>query len=109
MTASASTAHVRLLHGERGLEYTLEGVDYLSLYGSEPSAIERVFAIYANVIEVDEDALVLTPSTPRNVRPTISEAIAIGTLSSARLTSNGNSNFTSRLRSLGRTPPYRPR
>ena len=32
-----------------GTQYTLEGVDYLPLYGSEPSAIEQVFAIFANV------------------------------------------------------------
>ena len=37
-----------------GSQYTLEGIDYLSLYGEEPSAIEQVFAIYANVIEMDE-------------------------------------------------------
>jgi hypothetical protein len=38
---------------------TLREVDYLSVYGSEPSAIEQVFAIYANVIELDDDGLVL--------------------------------------------------
>ncbi len=38
---------------------TLRGVDYLTVYGSEPSAIERVFAIYANVIELDDDGLVI--------------------------------------------------
>lgn len=38
---------------------TLEGVDYVPLYGQEPSAIEQVFAIYANVMELDEDGLVL--------------------------------------------------
>jgi hypothetical protein len=37
-----------------GTQYTLEGVNYLQLYGSEPSAIEQVFAIFANVIELDE-------------------------------------------------------
>ena len=37
-----------------GTHYTLEGVNYLPLYGSEPSAIEQVFAIFANVIELDE-------------------------------------------------------
>ena len=37
----------------------LKGVDYLSLYGRDPSAIECVFAIYANVIELDQDGLVL--------------------------------------------------
>jgi hypothetical protein len=42
-----------------GTHYNLEGVDYLSLYGNEPSAIEQVFAIYANVIEFDENGQVL--------------------------------------------------
>ena len=42
-----------------GSQYTLEGIDYLSLYGEEPSAIEMVFAIYANVIELDENGRVL--------------------------------------------------
>lgn len=37
----------------------LEGVDYLSLYGDEPSAIEQAFAIFANVLEVDENGQVL--------------------------------------------------
>lgn len=37
-----------------GTQYTLEGVDYLPLYGQEPSAIEQVFAIFANVIELDK-------------------------------------------------------
>ena len=42
-----------------GTQYTLEGVDYLWIYGEEPSAIEMVFAIYANVIEMDEDGTVI--------------------------------------------------
>lgn len=42
-----------------GTQHTLEGVDYLSLYGEEPSAIEQVFAIYANVIELDESGDVI--------------------------------------------------
>lgn len=42
-----------------GTQNTLEGIDYLSLYGEEPSAIEQVFAIYANVIEFDENGLVI--------------------------------------------------
>ncbi len=42
-----------------GSQNTLEGVDYLSLYGEEPSAIEQVFAIYANVIEMDKTGKVL--------------------------------------------------
>nr|WP_205527171.1 hypothetical protein [Solimonas sp. K1W22B-7] len=37
----------------------LEDVDYLSLYGNEPSAIEQVYAIFANVIELDENGQVL--------------------------------------------------
>jgi hypothetical protein len=37
----------------------LEGIDYIPLYGNEPSAIEQVFAIYANVIEMDEDGKVI--------------------------------------------------
>lgn len=42
-----------------GTQNTLEGIDYLSLYGEEPSAIEQVFAIYANVIALDENGVVL--------------------------------------------------
>ena len=32
----------------------LEGIDYLELYGNEPSAIEQSYAIFANVLEFDE-------------------------------------------------------
>ena len=42
-----------------GSHYMLQGVDYLELYGEEPSAIEQVYAIYANVIELDEDGEVV--------------------------------------------------
>ena len=42
-----------------GTQNTLEGLDYLSLYGNEPGAFEQVFAIYANVIEMDENGNVL--------------------------------------------------
>ena len=42
-----------------GSQYTLKGINYLSLYGKEPSAIEQVFAIYANVIELDDTGKVL--------------------------------------------------
>ena len=42
-----------------GNQYTLKGIDYLTLYGDEPSAIEKVFAIYVNVIELDENGQVL--------------------------------------------------
>ena len=42
-----------------GTHYQLEGIDYLRLYGNEPSAIEKAYAIYANVIEIDENGEVL--------------------------------------------------
>ena len=42
-----------------GTHYMLEDVDYIELYGKEPSAIEMVFAIFANVIELDENGDVL--------------------------------------------------
>ena len=42
-----------------GTHYMLEGVDYLSLYGSDPSAIERAYAIFANVLELNENSQVL--------------------------------------------------
>ena len=42
-----------------GTHFMLEGIDYLPLYGSEPSAIERAYAIFANVLELDENGQVL--------------------------------------------------
>jgi hypothetical protein len=42
-----------------GTHDLLQGVDYLALYGTEPSAIEQVYAIFANVIELDADGRVL--------------------------------------------------
>ena len=33
-----------------GTHYMLEGIEYLDLYGNEPSAIEMVYAIFANVV-----------------------------------------------------------
>lgn len=42
-----------------GTHYNLQGIDYLSLYGNEPSAIEQVFAIYVNMIQLDENGQVL--------------------------------------------------
>jgi hypothetical protein len=42
-----------------GTHYMLEGIQYLSLYGSEPSAIEQAYAIFANVLEMDETGEVL--------------------------------------------------
>jgi hypothetical protein len=42
-----------------GSHHMLEGVDYLSLYGTEPSTIEQAYAIFANVLEMDEKGQVL--------------------------------------------------
>lgn len=42
-----------------GTHYQLKGIDYLKLYGKEPSAIEQAFAIFINVIELDENGEVL--------------------------------------------------
>ena len=42
-----------------GTHDMLQGVDYLSLYRNEPSAIEQVYAIFANVLELDENGQVL--------------------------------------------------
>ena len=42
-----------------GTHYMLKGIDYIPLYGDEPSAIEQAFAIYANVIELDNAGQVL--------------------------------------------------
>ncbi|MEO8516692.1 MAG: hypothetical protein ABI426_08110 [Flavobacterium sp.] len=42
-----------------GTQNTLKGIDYLPLYDEDPSAIEKVFAIYANVIEIDNNGQVL--------------------------------------------------
>ncbi|MFI1770333.1 DUF7677 family protein [Thalassobellus citreus] len=42
-----------------GTHYQLKGIDYLKLYGEEPSAIEQAYAIFANVIEMDENGEVL--------------------------------------------------
>lgn len=37
----------------------LKDVDYLSLYGNDPSAIEQVYAIFANVLELDASGHVI--------------------------------------------------
>ncbi len=37
-----------------GTHHMLDGVTYLDLYGNDPSAIEIVYAIFANVIELDD-------------------------------------------------------
>ena len=42
-----------------GTHNMLEDVEYLDLFGEEPSAIEMVFAIFANVMELDESGNVL--------------------------------------------------
>ena len=42
-----------------GTHYQLEGINYLELFGNEPSAIETAFAIFANVIEMDDNGNVI--------------------------------------------------
>ena len=42
-----------------GSHHMLKGVDYLSLYGAEPSAIEQAYAIFANVLELDDNGQVV--------------------------------------------------
>ena len=42
-----------------GTHYQLKEIDYIGLYGEEPSAIEQAYAIFANVIELDENGVVL--------------------------------------------------
>jgi hypothetical protein len=42
-----------------GSHNMLQGVDYVGLYGSEPSAIEQAYAIFANVLELDDHGQVL--------------------------------------------------
>ncbi|WP_299895546.1 hypothetical protein [uncultured Aquimarina sp.] len=42
-----------------GTHYQLKDIDYLKLYGEEPSAIEQAYAIFANVIELDSEGNVL--------------------------------------------------
>jgi len=42
-----------------GTHWILEGIDYLSVYGSEPSAIEQVYAIFASVLELHENGQVM--------------------------------------------------
>jgi hypothetical protein len=41
-----------------GTHDMLEGVTYLDLYGNDPSAIEQTYAIFANVLDVDEEGKV---------------------------------------------------
>lgn len=42
-----------------GTHYNLKGINYIPLYGNNPSAIEQVFAIYANIIELDVNGRVI--------------------------------------------------
>ena len=41
-----------------GTHTGLEGITYLDLFGEEPSAIEQVYAIFANVLEFDDSGAV---------------------------------------------------
>ena len=42
-----------------GTQYTLEDINYLDLYGNDPSAIEQVYAIFANVLQLDDTGRVM--------------------------------------------------
>ena len=42
-----------------GTHDLLDGIDYVPLYGNEPSAIEQAYAIFANVLELDDHGQVL--------------------------------------------------
>lgn len=42
-----------------GNHHNLKGIDYLSLYGEEPSAIEQTYVIFINVLELDDAGTVL--------------------------------------------------
>lgn len=42
-----------------GTHYMIKDLDYMSLYGNEPSAIEMCYAIFCNVIELDDQENVL--------------------------------------------------
>ncbi|GHU21597.1 hypothetical protein FACS1894172_07560 [Spirochaetia bacterium] len=42
-----------------GTHYQLNGINYLELYGNEPSAIEQAYAIYANVIRMNKNGTVI--------------------------------------------------
>ncbi|WP_417763730.1 hypothetical protein [Shewanella sp.] len=42
-----------------GTHYMLKDVQYLDLYGEEPSAIEMAYAIFANVLAMDDDGKVI--------------------------------------------------
>ena len=42
-----------------GTHYMLEDIDYLDLYGQDPSAVEMAYAIFANVLEMDSEGNVL--------------------------------------------------
>lgn len=42
-----------------GNHHNLKDIDYISLYGEEPSAIEQTYVIFINVLELDEVGTVL--------------------------------------------------
>ena len=57
----------------------LEGIDHVPLYGNEPSAIEQVYAIFANVLELDEKGQVLNAHSAQKRRRTTLGHIVIPT------------------------------
>ena len=42
-----------------GTHKNLKEIEYLDLFGNEPSAIEKMFAIFTNVIELNEKGIVI--------------------------------------------------
>ncbi|MFE5504159.1 hypothetical protein ACFQ73_16470 [Amycolatopsis japonica] len=47
----------------------LDGFDYRPVLFQFGSSLEQVFAIYGNVLEIDEEGNVLKDRTPRSVSP----------------------------------------
>ena len=80
-----------------GSHYMLQEVNYLELYGNDPTAIEIAYAIYINVLELDEHGTVLNAKYAEKEPLSLSGHIAIlATLSSRRLKS-GKRRCTERL------------
>lgn len=42
-----------------GSHYMIDDLDYIKLYGMDPSAIEMCYAIFCNVIEIDDNGRVI--------------------------------------------------
>jgi hypothetical protein len=78
-----------------GTHFMLEGVDYLSLYGNEPSAIEQVYAIFVNVLELDENGQVMNAHYAQKRATDYLRAYCVRTLKLIHHTRIGRSSCTS--------------